>query len=300
MLQRTAKSCGPDAPTLASSLRSRVGPTGLRQDLSAGDGGKTARSPGRARRKPLKPLRAGTPGDSGVLVVTRVRSTTTKCTRGRGCNGHPAFPTPSKGRKIYQRLGRIARRGRKRVSATNDCCLKIESMVIIAATDEATQTPSFRGDAKHRTRNLEIPRCAIAHLRSGPADHPGMTVSGLLRGACHRARISRAPLARNDGRKTGALNLQPSQLPRITERERRHPPGVLIQNQRPRDRWLGALAAVFAFAEPAVDADRRALGLLEVHPGGIDQPRRVADLAAEPDGKARLRLRVRRHRPAHH
>src|SRR5207253_7365050 len=26
---------------------------------------------------------------------------------------------------------------------------------------------SFRGDAQHRTRNLEIPRCAIAHLRSG-------------------------------------------------------------------------------------------------------------------------------------
>src|SRR5215468_8075250 len=34
---------------------------------------------------------------------------------------------------------------------------------------------SFRGDAKHRTRNLEIPRCAIAHLRSGPSDHSGMT-----------------------------------------------------------------------------------------------------------------------------
>ena len=97
MLSRTAKSCGPDAPTLASSLRSRVGPTGLRQDISAGDGGKQARSPGRARRKPLKPLRAGTPGDSGVLVVTRVLSTNTKCTRGRGCNGHPAFPTPSLG-----------------------------------------------------------------------------------------------------------------------------------------------------------------------------------------------------------
>src|SRR5450756_1682607 len=29
------------------------------------------------------------------------------------------------------------------------------------------ETLSFRGDAKHRTRNLEIPRCAIAHLRSG-------------------------------------------------------------------------------------------------------------------------------------
>ena len=113
MLQRTAKSCGPDAPTLASSSRSCVGPTGLRQDLSVGDGGKQAWSPGRARRKPLKPLRAGMPGDSGVLVVTRVRSTTTKCTRGRGCNGHPAFPTPSQGRKIHQRLGRIAPRDRE-------------------------------------------------------------------------------------------------------------------------------------------------------------------------------------------
>src|SRR6202023_1459879 len=36
---------------------------------------------------------------------------------------------------------------------------------------------SFRGDAQRRTRNLEIPRCAIAHLRSGPSDHPGMTAS---------------------------------------------------------------------------------------------------------------------------
>ena len=38
-----------------------------------------------------------------------------------------------------------------------------------------TAKPSFRGDAKHRIRNLEIPRCAIAHLRSGAAHHPGMT-----------------------------------------------------------------------------------------------------------------------------
>src|SRR5450631_4662179 len=51
MLQRTAKSCGPDTPTLVSSLRSCVGPTGLRQNISADDGGKRARSPGRARHK---------------------------------------------------------------------------------------------------------------------------------------------------------------------------------------------------------------------------------------------------------
>jgi len=46
-LARTAKSCGPDAPTLASSFAKQ----------SRGDGGNKARSPGRARRKPLKPLR---------------------------------------------------------------------------------------------------------------------------------------------------------------------------------------------------------------------------------------------------
>src|ERR1700688_4946791 len=40
--------------------------------------------------------------------------------------------------------------------------------------------PSFRGDATRRTRNLEIPRSAIAHLWSGPSDHPGMTPSPLV------------------------------------------------------------------------------------------------------------------------
>src|SRR5215213_1372467 len=42
-------------------------------------------------------------------------------------------------------------------------------------------TMSFRGGAKRRTRNLEIPRCAIAHLRSGPSDHPGMTTFNVVR-----------------------------------------------------------------------------------------------------------------------
>src|SRR5260370_2215349 len=66
-----------------------------------------AKEPGHrgARRKPLKPLRAGTSGDSGVLVVTRVRSTNTKCTRGRGCNGHPAFPTPTLGERYSKASG---------------------------------------------------------------------------------------------------------------------------------------------------------------------------------------------------
>ena len=82
---RTAKSCGPDAPTLA--LRSRVYP--------ANDGGKKARSPGRARIS-RKTTAWGMPDVSGASAVnTRVHTPTTKRTRGCGCIGHPAFPAPS-------------------------------------------------------------------------------------------------------------------------------------------------------------------------------------------------------------
>jgi hypothetical protein len=116
MLMRTAKSCGPDAPMLASSSRRLVGPTGRGQNLNPlDDGGKRARSPGRARHKPLKPSRAGMPGDSGVLVYS-CAFLLLKRTRACGCSGHPAFPTPSLGGKIHQRLGRFASRGRERVS----------------------------------------------------------------------------------------------------------------------------------------------------------------------------------------
>ena len=75
-----------------------------------------ARSPGRARRKPLKPLRAGMPGDSGATVVTNARAFYTT-TRGCGCNGHPAFPAPScSGRNVHAQPGRIAPRDCEGVS----------------------------------------------------------------------------------------------------------------------------------------------------------------------------------------
>src|SRR5579871_604574 len=47
---------------------------------------------------------------------------------------------------------------------------------------------SFRGDAQHRTRNLEIPRCAIAHLRSGPSGHPGMATTRIYPMTFHKRR----------------------------------------------------------------------------------------------------------------
>ena len=86
---RTAKSCGPDASTLASSF------CGV---IRLSDGDNQARSPGRARRKPLKPLRAERRatrcicGDyTGVVVFSRPP--------GCGCVGYPAFRTPSLSRR---------------------------------------------------------------------------------------------------------------------------------------------------------------------------------------------------------
>jgi hypothetical protein len=89
-----------------------VGPTGLQaQRQSVDDGGKRARSPGRARRKPLKPLRAGTPGDSGVLVVTRVRSITTIAHEAAGAAGARCSPRPPWAEDSYTaRAHRAARR----------------------------------------------------------------------------------------------------------------------------------------------------------------------------------------------
>jgi hypothetical protein len=83
-----------------------VGPTGLRQNLNPlSDGGKRARSPGRARRKPLKPLRAGMPGDSGVLVVTRVRSTNTSAHEAAGALGIRRSPRPLRGGRFINGSG---------------------------------------------------------------------------------------------------------------------------------------------------------------------------------------------------
>src|SRR5258708_32985057 len=84
---------------------------------SQDDGGKRARSPGSARHTPLKPLRAGMLGDSGVLVVTRALLPLQSAHEAAGAAGTRHSPRPlfSRGRKIHQRLGRVARRGRERV-----------------------------------------------------------------------------------------------------------------------------------------------------------------------------------------
>ena len=48
-----------------------------------------------------------------VYSFTRVLSTNTKCTRGCGCNGHPAFPTPSLGGRFINASGALRGEGEK-------------------------------------------------------------------------------------------------------------------------------------------------------------------------------------------
>src|SRR3984885_11312050 len=82
---RTVKSCGPDAPTLASSFA---------EATPRGDGGKKARSPGRARNKLLKPSRAGMPGDPGATVVTNSCASLHFAHEAAGATGTRHSPLP--------------------------------------------------------------------------------------------------------------------------------------------------------------------------------------------------------------
>jgi hypothetical protein len=94
MLSRTAKSCGPDAPTLASSLA---------EVLSALPGSdktlirrrRWQKSPvtGESTTYAVKTIAQGMPGVPGYLWLLPLCFL--HCTGGCGCSGHPAFPAPS-------------------------------------------------------------------------------------------------------------------------------------------------------------------------------------------------------------
>jgi hypothetical protein len=157
---RTAKSCGPDASTLASSLRKR---------FSAGDGDKKARSPGRARRKPLKPLRAGMPGESGWTCGDDARVLTSPFAReAAGAAGTRHSPRPLFGRKIHAQLGRYPRRGNAEV------CLKFGCLTFESGTHsrhcefrragKAQACPPFPGNMVGTAREAPLP--TLRHFAS--------------------------------------------------------------------------------------------------------------------------------------
>src|ERR1700738_245376 len=97
---------------------------------SADDGGKRARSPRGARRKPLKPLRGECRAFSGVTVVTNARVYyTPRAAAGASGARHSLRPLITEGGMFPAKLARLARRDREAVLATM-CCLKIESVAI--------------------------------------------------------------------------------------------------------------------------------------------------------------------------
>ena len=82
-LKRTAKTCGPDAPVLASSWRIHSQATVARKPIT-----------GESALYVAKPLRRECRIASAALYA-RVRTLHYHCTRDRGCSAHPAFPAPS-------------------------------------------------------------------------------------------------------------------------------------------------------------------------------------------------------------
>jgi hypothetical protein len=127
-------------------------------------------SPGRARRKPLKPLRGESRVISGVLVVTTVCYY--QCTRAAGAPGTRLSLRPliSKGGKFPAKLARMARRDREAMSTTT-CCLKIGSggwakrLVRRSSTSEGAQGQSRArqarsdGGASGKSQSFNSPPC---------------------------------------------------------------------------------------------------------------------------------------------
>jgi hypothetical protein len=118
-LLRTAKPCGPGTRCWCQAGGGFSSPTGIRRAIFASDGDKTNSSPGRARRKPLKPLRRecrvfrGTCGDYRVLTTN---AHGLRVQRAPGISLRPLFS----GRTVCAQLGRTAPR-------EFFCCFKFES-----------------------------------------------------------------------------------------------------------------------------------------------------------------------------
>ena len=150
-LKRTAKPCGPGTRCWCQVGGGASARPGLDKPYPSMTVTRTNSSPGRARRKPLKPLRAGMPGVSGVLVVTNARATYT--TRAAAGARAPGIPHALLGEGLFQKLGRIAPRLRFDVIARSDL-----SAVAQRAKAEATKqsSSSFVGWAKARLRRAHL------------------------------------------------------------------------------------------------------------------------------------------------
>src|SRR6266550_8347195 len=108
-LTRTAKSCGSDAPMLASSLRYEAQATVSNKPGHRGE-----------HEGNRKTIAQGMPGETGVTVVTMLVCFVLFRTRGFGRIVRPAFPAPSvsKGERFMHSSGG-SRRGNAKVCLMN-------------------------------------------------------------------------------------------------------------------------------------------------------------------------------------
>jgi hypothetical protein len=181
-LLRTAKSCGPDASTPASSLRRHVGPAGRGHAISADDGDKKARSPGRARNKPLKPLCAGMPGETGGPVVTNSCAFLFR-TRGCGCIGHPAFPTPSAFQAMVHAQFRAHRAARSRTRVWNSRLTVSSSCPALPPSLKLRRPSTEKSPSKPRRRQvpgIHVLASLRQERRGWPGRSPAMTKTGIV------------------------------------------------------------------------------------------------------------------------
>src|ERR1700720_3642194 len=112
MLLRAAKSWGPDAPTLASSLWRRIGPTGFLMCHFRRRRWQKSPVTGESTKETVKTIACGNAGCSGATVVTNARAYyTTRAAAGATGTRHSPRPLFS-GRRIHAQLGRIAPRDR--------------------------------------------------------------------------------------------------------------------------------------------------------------------------------------------
>ena len=122
------------------------------------------------------------PDDSGDLAVnTRVHLPLPMRTRGCGCTGHPAFPTPSfSGRRLQARPGRKRAAGMRGYALTSLPATNVER---VCARERKRRSRHRHSGAM---RSIEL-RCEIAHRRIsrfrvwsfGPSRNDGRWIASL-------------------------------------------------------------------------------------------------------------------------
>ena len=101
------------------------------------------------------------PGDSGVLVVTRVRSITTIAHETAGAAGTRHSPRPPWGRKINARLGRIAPRDHE----------------VMFGTGADTVIPGRCEASNPESRDSPMRNCASEVWSCGPSRNDGIWIA---------------------------------------------------------------------------------------------------------------------------